>query len=343
MITRSTIVSGHHRSRRLLTAVLAALLLGAPLPAIAQSTPVAGSETNLNAANVEFFIDPDSNARRQAEEWSESRPDDAETIMKIANHSQADWFGDWTVDPLTEIGERVTQEVDAGALPVMVIYNIPYRDCGLYSAGGANDPEVYKEWITNAAEGIADRPAVVVLEPDALAGTDCLTPEQTTERYKLLGFAVDAFEAKPQVDVYIDAGNVTWHPAGEAAHRLNLAGIERAAGFALNVSNFYTNEESVAYGLEISEALGAEDGTHFIIDSSRNGNGAWESDDPESWCNPPDRALGVPPTVETDDPLVDAYLWIKSPGESDGECRGAPAAGVWYPEHALELAQNADW
>jgi endoglucanase len=184
---------------------------------------------------------------------------------------------------------------------------------------------------------------VVVLEPDALAGTDCLTPEQTTERYELLEFAVETLEAKPNVDVYIDAGNATWHPASEIAERLSLAGVAEAMGFALNVSNFYTNEESVAYGLAISDAIGTPGGTHFVVDSSRNGNGAWESDDPESWCNPPDRALGVPPTVETADPLVDAYLWIKSPGESDGECRGAPAAGVWFPEYALELAQNADW
>jgi endoglucanase len=56
------------------------------------------------------------------------------------------------------------------------------------------------------------------------------------------------------------------------------------------------------------------------------------------------------------DPLVDAYLWIKIPGESDGECtRGLgptgtvdpewdlvdPAAGQWFPEMALQRARNA--
>ena len=145
----------------------------------------------------------------------------------------------------------------------------------------------------------------------------------------------------PQADVYIDAGNVTWNPAAEIARRLELAGIDRATGFSLNVSNFHTTEDTTAYGHDISAAIGADGGTPFVIDTSRNGNGPWESDDPESWCNPPGRALGATPTTDTGDDLVDAWLWIKTPGESDGECRGAPPAGVWYPEYALELARNA--
>jgi endoglucanase len=53
-------------------------------------------------------------------------------------------------------------------------------------------------------------------------------------------------------------------------------------------------------------------------------------------------------------PLLDAYLWIKVPGESDGGCyrwtsgpldpvRGIvdPPAGEWFPQMALELARNA--
>ena len=327
---------------RLFAIVVAVTLLILPANLVGASTPVASESRNLDADGVEFFIDPNSLALQQAEEWRATRPDDADAVMKIANNSQADWFGDWTAEPEVEVGERVSEVVEAGALPVMVLYNIPYRDCGLYSAGGANDPAMYKIWMAGVAAGISDRPAVVILEPDALPGTDCLTPEQTDERLALLAMAVTTLEALPNVDVYIDAGNITWHPADEIARRLKVSGIEDATGFALNVSNFYTTAESTAYGLEVSDALGLG-GTHFVIDTSRNGNGAWESDDPESWCNPPGRALGEPGSVDTADPLVDAYLWIKSPGESDGECRGAPEAGVWFPEYALELAKNAKW
>jgi endoglucanase len=102
--------------------------------------------------------------------------------------------------------------------------------------------------------------------------------------------------------------------------------------------------------------------THFVIDTSRNGVGPWNfgSSYPndgvaQDWCNPPDRGLGLRPTANTGNSLVDAYLWIKIPGESDGQCtRGTagpqdpergivdPAAGAWFPEMALELVHNAN-
>lgn len=109
-------------------------LLIVPGVAVAQSTPAAAPEANLDAASVEFYVDPDSNAQAQAAEWRDTRPE-------VADHPQADWFGDWTADPRTHIGDRVTQVVEAGALPVMVVYNIPYRDCGLYSAGAPTIPK----------------------------------------------------------------------------------------------------------------------------------------------------------------------------------------------------------
>jgi endoglucanase len=83
-------------------------------------------------------------------------------------------------------------------------------------------------------------------------------------------------------------------------------------------------------------------GKHFVIDTSRNGNGPYTQGDPaQRWCNPPGRALGETPTTKTADPLVDAYLWIKRPGESDGTCKGGPKAGEWWASYALALAENS--
>ncbi|MFG2519105.1 glycoside hydrolase family 6 protein [Streptomyces sp. NPDC048527] len=48
-----------------------------------------------------------------------------------------------------------------------------------------------------------------------------------------------------------------------------------------------------------------------------------------------------PPTTLTGDDTLDAYLWIKRPGESDGTCRGGPSAGQWWPQYALGLAGAA--
>ena len=109
----------------------------------------------------------------------------------------------------------------------------------------------------------------------------------------------------------------------------------------------------------INFRYGATEGTtHFVVDTSRNGQGPWQPDaaypSPEDWCNPPDRGVGIRPTRDTGSELVDAFLWIKIPGKSDGLCyRGTsgpedpargmidPAAGQWFPEMALELVHNA--
>ncbi len=103
--------------------------------------------------------------------------------------------------------------------------------------------------------------------------------------------------------------------------------------------------------------------THFVIDTSRNGVGPWAGipghpgtdGATQDWCNPPDRGVGLRPTANTGKPLVDAYLWVKIPGESDGQCyrwtggpldpvrdMQDPAAGQWFPEMALELVRNAN-
>jgi endoglucanase len=78
---------------------------------------------------------------------------------------------------------------------------------------------------------------------------------------------------------------------------------------------------------------------HFVIDTSRNGAGPPPEDgSPDHWCNPPGMRLGEAPTTSPDLPRVDALLWIKQPGDSDGTCRGAPPAGQWWPQAALELS-----
>ncbi|WP_037609932.1 glycoside hydrolase family 6 protein [Streptacidiphilus rugosus] len=137
---------------------------------------------------------------------------------------------------------------------------------------------------------------------------------------------------------------------------------------------------------------GAVPTTHYVVDTSRNGQpvntmaqyGAAPYNQSAAtvatlmqgnWCNPTDAGLGVRPTANTGVPLLDADLWVKTPGESDGGCDalggvrawdyGAyslpgwptdaasqaqfdplwgqvdPAAGAWFPAQALQLARLA--
>jgi endoglucanase len=287
-------------------------------------------------AGKKFWVDPDSNARRQAGEWRGSRPADAAALDKIAAQPQAEWFGDWNSNLKKEVGDRLARIIKDGGFPLAVVYNIPNRDCGQYSKGGASGGGAYRAWIRELARGIGARPVALILEPDALGLLDkCLSPADQKERLGLLHDAVRVLRGHPDTVVYLDAGNAHWIPAPQMAERLRAAGVEEADGFALNVSNYIGTAETIRYGEAISRLLG---GVHFVVDTSRNGNGPTPD---FAWCNPDGRALGTPPTTNTGSPLVDGFLWIKRPGESDGTCNGGPQAGAWWPEQALGLAQRA--
>lgn len=278
-------------------------------------------------AGAKLYVDPQSNARRQADQWRTSRPDAAKAIDIIARQPQAYWIAEWSGNVTAAVRQIVTQVGSASALPVLVAYNIPNRDCGSHSRGGAASGSAYKRWIRDFATGLSGKRSVVVLEPDALAG-DCGGGERT----ELLRDAVQVLK-RAGAAVYIDAGNPNWVSAEVMGRRLVQAGVGKADGFALNVSNFYGNAQNIEYGEAVSRAVG---GKHFIIDTSRNGNGSSDGE----WCNPRGRALGSAPTADTGHRLVDAYLWIKRPGESDGSCSGGPNAGAWWGQYALDLVKR---
>jgi endoglucanase len=278
-------------------------------------------------AGEKLYVDPGSNARRQADNWRTSRPADARAVEVIAQQPQAFWINEWAGNPKNAVKKIVSQVGSVNALPVLVAYNIPNRDCGSHSAGGAKDAPAYKRWIREFAAGLSGKRSIVVLEPDALAGK-CADGQRT----ELMRDAVQVLKSAGAA-VYIDAGNPNWITANVMGERLKQAGIGLADGFALNVSNFYRNGDNIAYGEKVSRVVG---GKHFIIDTSRNGNGSSNGE----WCNPAGRALGSAPTVETGHKLVDAFLWVKRPGESDGACSGGPNAGKWWGDYALQLAKS---
>lgn len=318
-------------------------------PSAAASAPVDAAPVAKHAPNenpfvaAKWWVDPYGSAHLQSLRAKKTDPELSALLDKIARHGGADWIGEWTPNIENWISKRVTLLGKSGGLPLFVAYKIPKRDCGQYSAGGAAKGEDYREWVKLFARGIGNRKAVVILEPDALPSlTKCLSPADQKERTELIKFAVHTFEALPLTWVYIDAGHSDWVAAPEMAKRLAAAGLDEADGFALNVSNYRATDDLITYGKQVSKLVG---GKHFVLDTSRNGNGApkAERDSEAAWCNPDGRALGSPPTSETGEPLCDAFLWIKKPGESDGECNGGPKAGMWWQPRAIELAKNAKW
>lgn len=311
-----------------------------PAPAPAQSTPTQPTTqtpvTTVVATGEKLYVDPNAPATKQAASWLGSRPADAAVMQKLGAQPTAAWLGGWNSNVQSDANAIVTKAAGAGSTPTLVLYNIPHRDCGSYSAGGTT-ADKYRDWVRAVANGIGDRSAIVILEPDALAGIDCLSSELKNERQTLLKDAISILKSKPKTKVYLDAGNAKWIGADEMAKRLLSANIGSANGFSLNVSNFMTTADNTAYGTTISSKVG---GKHFVIDTSRNGNGPTGD---YQWCNPAGRAVGQKPTTSTGNPLVDAYLWLKVPGESDGACNGGPNAGVWWAEYGLALGKNARW
>jgi endoglucanase len=332
------------------TATLLALLVLLALMVLCLAVLGCGTaQTPTNPSNplrgLRFYVDPTSSAANQIRQWERAgRAADAEVLRRIAREPIALWV---TGDPVAverQVRDRMAAAAEKETTPILVAYNIPGRDCGKYSAGGAPDAATYRTWMANLVRGLGDGRAVVILEPDAVSqmiAGDCLSGAQAQERYALLAEAIRTLRAKPKTTVYLDAGNPSWiTDTTVVADALQRAGGREATGFALNVANFNTTDATVTYGHAVAGALG---GAHFIIDTSRNGAGRYP--DPQvngapSWCNPPGRALGQPPTTQTGLRGVDAFLWIKGPGDSDGSCRpGEPAAGRWWPDYALALAR----
>jgi len=329
-----------------------AAVLGAALLLAACSTPEDGEKEGegdkAGAAITQqpkeadpFWVNPDGNAAKQVASYKKAGKDeDAEQIRKIAQQPTGEWIG--PENPEQE-ARGFTEAADkAGRTALLVLYNIPHRDCGQYSQGGAADGNAYRTWIDGVAAGIGDRSTTVILEPDAVLHLvdGCTKDEFHEERYDLLTGAIEKLKSLKNTKVYLDAGNAGWGNPDEIYEPLQWAGIAKADGFSVNVSNFYSTDDSITYGKELSSKVADK---HFVIDTSRNGNGPYkDGDENERWCNPPGRALGETPTIKTADPLVDAYLWVKRPGESDGECKGGPKAGQWWTDYALKLAQGSD-
>lgn len=247
----------------------------------------------------------------------------------------ARWFGAWSGTIGTAAGAYVGAADQQDKLPILVAYNIYLRDsCGGHSGGGAPSASAYATWIAQFAGGIAGRPAVVLLEPDSLADYGCLNQTQIRERQGMISGALAEFNRQsPNTWVYLDAGNPGWVSAATMAQRLHEAGLRQAHGFSLNISNYYTTDQNTAYGNAVNSELAARYGytKPFVVDTSRNGKGS-----NGEWCNAAGRRIGTPTRLGGG---AEMLLWIKAPGESDGNCGvgTGSTAGQFLPEAAYKM------
>ncbi|MFI7488859.1 glycoside hydrolase family 6 protein [Micromonospora echinaurantiaca] len=317
------------RSRPALAVAAAALTVAAATVGILRA-PAA------SAADSAFYVDPATAAAA----WVAANPGDPRAAVirdRIANVPQGRWFTRTNTSTVRdEVDALVGAAAAAGKVPILVVYNIPNRDCSGASGGGAPDHASYRQWVDQVAAGLAGRPATIVLEPDVLPlMTNCQTAAQQAETMASMAYAGKRLKAaSAAARVYFDTGHSAWLSPSEAAARLTGADIANSAdGISLNVSNYRRTADEVAYAKAVIAATGVSR-LKAVIDTSRNGNGPAGSE----WCDPEGRAIGTPSTTATGDPAIDAFLWVKLPGEADG-CI-APA-GQFVPQRAYDLAVAA--
>lgn len=298
-----------------------------------------GGPASAGTISGTMFRDPDSQVVR----WVAANPNDSRMPVirdKIASQPQARWLS--TFNPSTvraEVSGYVNAANAVNQIPVLSVYEITNRDCGGASAGGAPDLTQYQSWVSAFAGALGSQTVIIVLETDSLALVTCLNATELAARNQALNTATQTIKAaNPNARVYLDGGHSAWNSAAVQAARLRDAGVQNADGFFTNVSNYQPTASEASYGRAIIAELGrlGVPGKRQIIDTSRNGGAAGD------WCGDDntDRRIGQYPTTGTNDATIDAYVWVKPPGEADG-C--AYQAGQFVPALAYSLSATAPY
>jgi len=231
----------------------------------------------------------------------------------------------------------------------------------------------------------------------------------TSTAYKQgIPYAITALSSLNNVNIYLDAAHGGWlgwqNNLQSFVQTVTQLGVtNKIRGFSTNVANYQPlgvpcpsvgyclngqNQNAACcadpcklegqynpannemnYVLELHTSFSSAGmNPYFIIDTGRNGVPGMRSNC-ANWCNIRGAGVGLLPTTTTNGTNVDAYYWLKTPGESDGctqqlpngqQCTRfdsfcgsvdsigsqsgeprAPVAGNWFDYQVKQLAQNA--
>jgi cellulose 1,4-beta-cellobiosidase len=381
-----------------MAALLASTGCAGGLGGVGSDDPTPQSAARANPfKDVAFFVNPEYTAAVEA--TANRHPAEADLLRKAGRYPTGVWISDIkSVANLNGWLDEAKKQQDASGKPtvsVIVVYDLPNRDCSAESSAGEllvseNGEARYRtefiDPITAQFKAHPEQPIVVVLEPDSLGNlaTNMALPkcQEARSAYKNgVVYAIKKFHL-PNVSVYLDAAHSGW--LGWDDNRAKIAKIFKSVlndaggpqmirGFAINTSNFthLSNRDGAALEptnpcpneLTYAKTLGATLAMYgfrdhgFLIDTARNGKGglrtAWGN-----WCNIKGAGLGERPRADPA-PGIDAYWWVKPPGESDGSsdpngprfdpmcggkdaAKGAPQAGEWFESYFIDLVHNAN-
>ncbi|OZJ03993.1 hypothetical protein BZG36_04040 [Bifiguratus adelaidae] len=370
---------------------LVSSVLAAPTPDVIKGNPFSGVNFYVNPLYTQE-VSQSLKVLTQEKEWSL----DAQAAV-VGLTSTAVWLDSHVKVPSISyhLENSLVQAKLTGKKTVVtfVIYDLPNRDCSAGASAGEytvadNGLEYYKEYINSIKAEFNKYPearVTCIIEPDSLGNlvTNLAVPKcaEAEADYKAgIIYAIQQLQ-QPNVALYLDAAHGGW--LGWPNNRigavqlfgelLQAAAPATIRGFSTNVSNYnkfnttafdpitkYSDTpDELLYIQKLTPLLqNASLPYNFVTDTSRNGQqnirNTWGD-----WCNIKGAGLGARPSANTGVSNVDAFLWVKTPGESDGTSNSsaplydpncsqndslpnAPNAGSWFNQQFIMLVENAN-
>ncbi len=234
---------------------------------------------------------------------------------------------------------------DPGSIPIFNTYFLHAKLGGCPTTGQIDAyMPTFRRQVNEMAEATDLRPAVFLLELDALGSSGCMAANGALPTWEAaLRYEVNTMGALPHTVVYVEGGYSDSNSASYTARALNAIGIGHIRGFFTNDTHENWTINEVHWATAIAERT---HGAHFIVDTADNGRGPLlernrVASGNEDLCNPPGRGLGPLDTTQTGYADADAFMWTHPPGNSSG-CGGGPPGGVFWPARAVGLAERAN-
>ncbi|KAL5119097.1 1,4-beta-D-glucan cellobiohydrolase cel6c [Pleosporales sp. CAS-2024a] len=295
-----------------------------------------------------------------------------------------------------DIVEDTIKDVPCDQIAALVIYDLPGRDCAAKASNGelpVGSLSTYKsEYIDPIVAIFKKYPNIaiaLIIEPDSLpnlvTNIDLQACKDSADGYRQgVAYALKSLNL-PNIAMYIDAGHGGWlgWDANLKPGAQELAAVYKSAGSPAQVRGVSTNVAGWnAYDQSPGEFASSSDAKYnkaqneklyvsmispelktagmpsqAIIDTGRNGVTGLRLEWGD-WCNVKGAGFGVRPTGNTGNALVDAFVWAKPGGESDGTSdstatrydsfcgkadayQPSPEAGAWHQAYFEDLVRNA--
>ena len=235
---------------------------------------------------------------------------------------------------------------DPGSIPIINTYflHAALGGCPTPAQVRAYDP-VFRRRVDEMAAATDRRPAVYLLELDAIGSSSCIKKIGSMPEWEAdLRYEMNAMEALPHTVVYVEGGYSDSNSAAYTAKILNRIGVDKIRGFFTNDTHENWTINEVKWAQRVSKLT---HGAHVIVDTADNGDGPKANRDRvkngnNDLCNPPGRAIGPEDTTNTGSAPADAFLWTFPPGNSSGSCGGGTASGTFWAAYAIGLAERAN-